>query len=323
MSLTQREAFARIMEHLCSHDGNDGHGYSQTNRWGTGVIETVDIGDGVKVCLAKGDRDCSSAIVSALKALGINVHGATYTGNMKACLLQCGLFVWWPVGVAGKSAIRGDIYLNEGRHTAMCTSENPDKLCQFSKSETGGVNGQTGDQTGQESNFRDYYNYPWDGKLHWKTDGATISGNIAGAYGTPGGSSAGSSTTTTALGDTSWTGPLMISEWQSQLSCTSDGKLSNQSAYNRKHVLKRVEDSVFDGLLNGYGKSTMVLKLQEFLQQRKYYTEQPDGQFGPRTVSALQMWMRDNKYYSGSIDGLYEELTSKAVGAALLAGAFK
>lgn len=319
MALTQREAFARIMEHLCKHDGDAGHGYSQTNRWGNGTIETVDLGDGVKVCIAGGDRDCSSAIISALKALGINVHGATYTGNMRSALLQTGLFVWWGVGVAGKSAIRGDIYLNEGAHTAMCTSADPDKLCQFSKSETNGINGKTGDQTGQESNFRDYYNYPWNGKLHWKTDGATISGNIAGAYGTPGGSSASttSGTTTSALGDLSYTGSMMVSEWQSQLSLNPDGKISNQSAWNRKQVLKNVEDSVFDGTLTGYGKSTMVVALQA-----KLGIEQ-DGQMGPATVGALQEWLKSKGYYHGQIDKVYGPATSTAVGNALLAGAFR
>ena len=46
MSLTQREAFARLMEHMCRHDGDGGHGYSQVNRMGDGTVEWVDLGDG-------------------------------------------------------------------------------------------------------------------------------------------------------------------------------------------------------------------------------------------------------------------------------------
>lgn len=81
MALTQREALARIQELQCSHDGDFGHGYSQLNRAGKGV-ETVDFGDGVCANIPLGDRDCSSALCIALVALGIDVHGASYTGNL-------------------------------------------------------------------------------------------------------------------------------------------------------------------------------------------------------------------------------------------------
>lgn len=48
------------------------HGYSQANRWGT------------------PDYDCSSFVLSAYKHAGVNVGGATYTGNMKSELLKHG-----------------------------------------------------------------------------------------------------------------------------------------------------------------------------------------------------------------------------------------
>ena len=51
MSLTQREAFARTMEHLVNHDS---HGYTQGNRWGNGCKETIDLGDGVSVEVMQG-----------------------------------------------------------------------------------------------------------------------------------------------------------------------------------------------------------------------------------------------------------------------------
>ena len=171
MSLTQREAFARLMEHMCAHDGDRGHGYSQYDRWGDGTTEDVDLGDGVTVTVAGGDRDCSSGIISCLRAVGVDTHGATYTGNMREELLKTGLFEWQRMGVA--SARRGDIYLNETHHTAMCTCADPDMLAQFSRSETHGIDGETGDQDGYESNIRSYYSYPWDGKLVWLDDGET------------------------------------------------------------------------------------------------------------------------------------------------------
>ena len=173
MTLTQREAFARTMEHLCNHDS---HGYTQGNRWGNGTKETVDLGDGVTVEVMLGDRDCSSAIISALDAVGVNTGDATYTGNMKRNILNSGLFQWY--GINDFSAQRGDIYLNEACHTAMCTSAygsaGGDMLAEFSIAENGTAYGNEGDQTGWESHICAYYDYPWDGILHWKNDGATL-----------------------------------------------------------------------------------------------------------------------------------------------------
>ena len=76
-------------------------------------------------------------------------------------------------------ASRGDIYLNESNHTAMCVDGGndgiygADMLAEFSISETGGIYGQSGDQTGGESSIHGYYDYPWDGILHYngKADG--------------------------------------------------------------------------------------------------------------------------------------------------------
>lgn len=168
MTLSQREAFARTMEHLVNHDS---HGYTQGNRWGNGVKETVDLGDGVSVELMQGDRDCSSAIISALNAVGVNTGDATYTGNMKRNILNSGLFVWkGEEFVAG----RGDIYLNEACHTAMSLDDESTRLAEFAISENGTAYGQQGDQTGWESHITGYYDYPWDGILHWKNDGATL-----------------------------------------------------------------------------------------------------------------------------------------------------
>lgn len=166
MALPLYERFAQVMEHLCSHDGDGGHGYTQAKRWGDGTYETVTLSDGSKVKVANGDRDCSSGIISALEAVGVDCHGATYTGNMRECLLATGLFKWVPIDQK-PYAQRGDIYLNEDNHTAMCTSDEPDMLCQFSISENGTIYGVQGDQTGRESNFGPYYEYPWDGRLEW------------------------------------------------------------------------------------------------------------------------------------------------------------
>lgn len=169
------EVAAQIMEHLCEHDW---HGYTQGNRWGDGEYETLTI-DGKNYTIAQGDRDCSSAIISAYRAATVGTQyegafdGATYTGNMRSVFCNSGLFEWKPMSF---TAQRGDIYLNEANHTAMCTSPNPDILAEFSISENGGIYGEVGDQTGWESHIANYYDYPWNGILHY-TGSVEANGN--------------------------------------------------------------------------------------------------------------------------------------------------
>lgn len=159
--MLKREVAVELMKHLVNHDW---HGYSQYSRWGDGE-GTCDIEVGGKVYqLEQGDRDCSSAIISAFEAAGISCGGATYTGNMRSCMVGTGNFVWHPMS-SGYIAKPGDVYLNEVHHTAMCTSVVPDLLAEFCISETGGIDGAEGDQTGYESYEHAYYDRPWDGIL--------------------------------------------------------------------------------------------------------------------------------------------------------------
>lgn len=160
--LTYQQRAAEVMAHLVEHDW---HGYSQVSRGGDGGVEPLALSDGTVVEIATGDRDCSSAVISAWEAvLPGSTGGATYTGDMRSCFVGTGLWEWHPMG-DGYIAQTGDVYLNEAHHTAMCKSAEPDVLMQFSISETGGIDGAEGDQTGYESNTRPYYDYPWDGKL--------------------------------------------------------------------------------------------------------------------------------------------------------------
>lgn len=118
------------------------------------------------------------------------------------------------------------------------------------------------------------------------------------------------------LGDTSWTGPRMLAEWQRQLGTTADGRLSNQSSYNRTKVQVRIESGVYDGLYNAHG-SSMVRVLQSRLGTGV------DGQMGPGTVKALQQWLNDTVGAELDVDGYYGPATSRAVGTALERGAFR
>lgn len=164
--LSVAERAAEVMEHLCAHSA---HGYSQPNRAGVGtggaVSETITLSDGTKVGISGGDRDCSSACIECYAALGVDVGGATYTGNMRACMTSTGNFKWHPWGTY--TAKRGDIYLNETHHTAMCLGGG--KLGEFSRSELHSTHGTKGDQDGWESHVTSFYSYSkgWDGVLEY------------------------------------------------------------------------------------------------------------------------------------------------------------
>ncbi len=163
------EVAVQVMLHLCTHHT---HGYTMAmeDRQGTGT-ETIDI-YGHKYTIAGGDRDCSSAVLNALRTAGIDCGTASYTGNMRKELVNSGNFVVEPMSYIAQS---GDIYLEDDCHTAMCLSAEPDILMEFSGNEKGGAyGGKVGDQlqVGEydsaygrgESHLAKYYDY---GKNGW------------------------------------------------------------------------------------------------------------------------------------------------------------
>ena len=312
MAITQREAFAQVMEHLVSHDGGGGHGYSQANRMGDGTTETICLSDGTTVTIAGGDRDCSSAVVTALRAVGVNTFGASYTGNMREQLLKTGLFGWRKMGV--KSAQRGDIYLNEKCHTAVCVSPygsaRGDLLAQFSISEKGTVSGTKGDQTGRESNIKAYYSYPWDGTLYWLGDGKTLNGSNTEV----------ADNTVPSLGDTRYFGPKMAKELQCQLGTTADGVISGQWPANERY-LWACDRGVIEYVKGGVG-SNAVRALQDKVGCKVYPVVGgvQARQMGSGTVFKHQQWLIAQGISCGSsgADGYQGRDTNVAIGQALV-----
>lgn len=312
MAITQREAFAQVMEHLCSHNGGSGHGYSQYSRMGDGTTESIRLSDGTTVTIAGGDRDCSSAVITALRAVGINTFGASYTGNMKAELLKTGLFVWQAMGVA--SAKRGDIYLNEKHHTAVCVSPygsaRGDLLAQFSISERGTVTGTKGDQTGRESNIKPYYSYPWNGKLVWKSDGKTLNGTNTEV----------ADNTDPDLGDTRYWGPKFNRAIQKQLGTTVDGVISGQWLVNKTHFW--ATDGGVEWAKTGKGVgSDMVLALQKKVGCKIYpeFCGVQARQMNSGTIVQHQRWLMNHGISVGSsgADGYHGPDTNRAVAQAI------
>ena len=167
---------ATIHANMCE---DDRFGYSWDPRWGTDgagyATWTIHGRDYTVKC---GDYDCSSSIITAWSTAleGTEyegaLDGATYTGNMRSVFAASGLFDIWDT--QSTYAVRGDVYLNETHHTAMCQDGGSDGvygydcLSEFSINESGGVyGGETGDQTGREAYIHGYYNYPWDLTLHY------------------------------------------------------------------------------------------------------------------------------------------------------------
>lgn len=165
---------ATIHYDMCVDPAN---GYSQAPyRWGEdGLgIKTIAI-HGRKYSYDRGSYDCSSSVITAWKEAlrGTPYEGkldrATYTGDMYRVFITSGLFYG-----DLKPAKRGDIYLAEEKHTALCQDGgndgvlNYDALSEFNRNENHGATyGQPGDQDGYESVIREYYDDGWNWVLHY------------------------------------------------------------------------------------------------------------------------------------------------------------
>ena len=160
-------------------------GYSWEERWGAKPeIWTI---DGKKYIINVGDYDCSSSCITAWNIALSNtkykgaLEGATYTGNMREVFTRSGLFEWKPMSFLAHT---GDLYLNEENHVAMCQTQEPDILSEFSWGDNGAYGNKRGDQSGQEASVHAYYDYPWDGILHYTGKADTVPTNTYndGAY---------------------------------------------------------------------------------------------------------------------------------------------
>lgn len=129
------------------------NGYSQyPYRWGEDGEMTTYNG----VAIRTGSYDCSSSTIAAIQALGIPTGGASYTGNMEACLTAAGSFKSLPYSRG--ALLRGDIILNPGRHVTVYQGDG--LMSTFDINELGGAyNGRTGDQTGREAWVRPVYDF--------------------------------------------------------------------------------------------------------------------------------------------------------------------
>lgn len=181
---------AAIHKAMCNDKGF-GYTMSGNARWGqTGSGYLTGKTDGVSWKVKRGDYDCSSSVIAAWKAALAGtkyahmLDGATYTGNIESVFLASGLFVKKPMSFLAEP---GDLYLKAGKHVAMCQTQTPDVLSEFSINERGGAyNGKIGDQTSKEAYVHNYYNYPWGCIIHYNgkldTKATTVASNKTTAY---------------------------------------------------------------------------------------------------------------------------------------------
>lgn len=120
---------------------DDRHGYSQVHR-------------------NSPDYDCSSLVGTALSKAGFAVSKYSTTRNLESQLIKCGFkkcHAPWK---------RGDIHLAAGHHVTMSTDAS--HIVHASQSENGGIDGETGDQTGREICVRPYYDLPYENTVHYR-----------------------------------------------------------------------------------------------------------------------------------------------------------
>lgn len=130
---------------------DDRHGYSQSHRNGP-------------------DYDCSSMIGTALSKANFAVSKYSTTRNLESQLIKCGFKKCqapWK---------RGDIHLAAGHHVTMSTDAS--HIVHASQSENGGIDGETGDQTGREICVRSYYGLPYSNLVHYRYKGNDEPQNI-------------------------------------------------------------------------------------------------------------------------------------------------
>lgn len=163
------EKLERALQWAITIANDNSHGYSMSNRWGN------------------PDYDCSSFVISALKAAGYDVGSATYTQNMRSALTPRG-FTWIPWSQIGSmgNLKRGDILLNDSSNVSKQHTE-----FYLGNGKNVGAHQNygypdAGDQTGKEISVSGYYNHPWTGVLrengYVPPDSCNCSTGYAGNY---------------------------------------------------------------------------------------------------------------------------------------------
>jgi hypothetical protein len=152
--LTYSEMASEVMWHLVT---DDEHGYSQPRRMGDGTTEELILSDGTPVYIHGGDYDCSEAVRMCYAAVGVLPDDSyMWTGNERELLLSNGF-----EEISPWDAQDGDVVLTSG-HTEMVLDMDGSRIqAGFRHSEDYDIDGETGDQTGDEATWSGYRPEAW------------------------------------------------------------------------------------------------------------------------------------------------------------------
>lgn len=253
-------------------------GYDQSNRY--------DIRDG-------GECDCSSLVIWALGGAGFDTGDASYTGNMSDELCARG---WRRIPFDFAVLQPGDILLNDVCHTcAVISGYGYDAIiAQASIDERGRISGgESGDQTGGETNTRRVYMYSrgWDCILRY-------SGADSGA------NSGESGTNAQKLAIDGYLGRKSVAEWQRQMGTTVDGVVSGQWPQLADHYSRLTSvDFGDDGswLIAAVQRrlgvfADGVLGPETIKAIQRFVGVEPDGYLGPNTAKAIQRSLNEGRW---------------------------
>ncbi len=240
---------------------------------------------GGKEAAAAGNCDCSSLVIHALREAGFDTGTATYTGNLSDNLTRRG----WTRLPANGSPQPGDILLNDVHHVAVCLGGG--KLAQASISERGTAYGKAGDQTGRETNIRNYYSYPWNCYLRYQGAQSSAPAANSGAIAVDGN-----------------VGPATVRRWQQVMGTAVDGIISGQQVPDgRTYARPAIDSSV---VRYGAGGSDLIRAVQCRLGCGT------DGLLGPATIRAIQA------HFGLAQDASFGPATARALQSALNQGRF-
>lgn len=265
--MTNAEAFARRVEYYC---GNESVGYSQYHRW------------------CDPDVDCSSLMYICAYDIGLPVsrEDPRYTGTMVEDFAAAGCTIYDFDGP--EELKRGDILLNVAHHTIAYLGDG--KVGGARQSETGGIYGEGGDQTGDEVCIHGYYIYPggWDYFIRMPEDGST-----------------GAPTEAAEIDCDGWWGEATTKALQRQLGCVVDGEIWHQWPEN-------AQEGCTSGWCYDYSQAGSPL-IREMQRRLGVYV---DGIMGKDTIKALQ------KRFGCVVDGVLDGPSPcvKAMQEALNAG---
>ncbi len=138
---------------LCKQFEAAGIGYDQSQRdsWHDAKYTKI---------IKNKEADCSSATLGLVKMAGypIDLSGQHNTSNAAQLLKAAG---WKIVSYTGKSQCKaGRVFITPGHHMNIATSTT--QMYNVGIDERGKASGgKAGDQTGKESRYEGFFNYPW------------------------------------------------------------------------------------------------------------------------------------------------------------------